>query len=131
MHCDLLQILIVDDNPHMRTLISEILRAIGVRHVFEAGDGAEALQIMRANPIDIVMTDLGMPRMDGRQVAQEIKMASAATPVILLTGWGGIMQAEGTHPEHIDVVLGKPPQVNELMAALHKVAQGGGAGRIH
>jgi ActR/RegA family two-component response regulator len=57
-------------------------------------------------------------------VAREIKRESSKTPVILLTGWGGIMQAEGNHPENIDVVLGKPPQVNELMAALQKVAAG-------
>ena len=40
---DLLKILLVDDNPHIRVLLSQILRAIDVRHIHEAGDGAEAL----------------------------------------------------------------------------------------
>ena len=39
----------------------------------------------------------------------------------MLTGWGGIMQAENNHPENIDAVLSKPPQINELIGALHKV----------
>jgi len=57
--------LLVDDNHHMRVLLAEILRAIGVRQVFEANDGAEALQIMRAHQIDIIMTDLAMQPLDG------------------------------------------------------------------
>jgi CheY-like chemotaxis protein len=55
---ELLKILLVDDNHHMRLLLTEVLRAIGVREVFEAANGAEALQALRKHPIDIVMTDL-------------------------------------------------------------------------
>ena len=65
MRFDLLKILLVDDNPHMRVLLTQILRAIDVRHIHEASDGAEALQIMRATNIDIVVTDLTMQPLDG------------------------------------------------------------------
>jgi two-component system chemotaxis response regulator CheY len=57
---DLLKILLVDDNQHMRMLLTEILRALGVRQIFEALDGAEALQLMREVEMDLVMTDLTM-----------------------------------------------------------------------
>ena len=62
---ELLKMLLVDDNFHMRILLTEVLRAIGVSQVFEANDGAEALQTMRAQPIDIIMTDLAMQPLDG------------------------------------------------------------------
>jgi CheY-like chemotaxis protein len=68
-------------------------------------------------PFVLVVTDLAMPHMDGRAVARAIKQASATTPVILLTGWGQAVEAEG-RLEHIDVVLGKPPKIRELRAAL-------------
>jgi YesN/AraC family two-component response regulator len=61
---DLLKILLVDDNQHMRLLLAEILRAIGVNHIYEARDGAEGLKMMRDHPIDVVMTDLDAA--DGR-----------------------------------------------------------------
>ena len=121
-----LKVLCIDDEPAVLDVLKILLKSGGHR-VEVAGDGLSGLEAFRAarvakEPFDVVLTDLGMPRMDGRRVAKEIKQESSGTPVILLTGWGGIMQAEGNHPEHIDVVLGKPPQVNELMAALQKAA---------
>ncbi len=62
---DLLKILLVDDNQHMRLLLAVILRAVGVHSIFAAGVGAEGLSTMRNFPIDIVMTDLSMLPMDG------------------------------------------------------------------
>jgi CheY-like chemotaxis protein len=90
-----------------------------------AGDGQSGVDAFRAArttvPFDVVVTDLAMPRMDGQGVAKTIKLQSSETPVILLTGWGGIMQAEGVHPEHVDVLVGKPPTSGGLLEALRKV----------
>jgi len=66
----------------------------------------------------VVITDLGMPQVDGRQVARAVKAASPATPVIMLTGWGSRMVAEGDIPEHVDTVLSKPPKLQELRTTL-------------
>ena len=65
MRLELLKILLVDDNPHMRTLLGEILRAIGVQQIVQANDGAEGLQLMRTHNVDIVITDLAMQPLDG------------------------------------------------------------------
>ena len=67
-------------------------------------------------------TDLGMPYVDGRQVAAAVKAASAATPVILLTGWGRRMLAEHEIPPHVDRLLSKPPRLSELRAALAELS---------
>ena len=65
MRYELLRVLLVDDNHHMRVLLAEILRAIGVKQILEANDGAEGLQMMRTHAVDIVMTDLAMQPLDG------------------------------------------------------------------
>ena len=76
MRFELLKILMVDDNHHMRLLLTEILRAIGVKEVFEASNGAEALQTLRKHPIDIVMTDLAMQPLDGIDLVRRLRNAS-------------------------------------------------------
>ena len=67
--------------------------------------------------ISIVITDLGMPHVDGRSVARAVKQASRDTPVILLTGWGERLLAAGEAPPNVDRVLSKPPR---LRATLRK-----------
>jgi CheY-like chemotaxis protein len=69
-------------------------------------------------PFDLVITDLGMPKVDGRAVAAAIKSAAPGTPVMLLTGWGQRLQEERELPEHVDRVLSKPPRLADLRAAI-------------
>src|SRR5579872_4304330 len=87
---ELLKILLVDDNQHMRVLLTEILRAIGVKLIFEAADGAQALHMLRGNPIDIVMTDLAMEPMDGIDFVRLLRNSEDSpnpmVPVIMITG---------------------------------------------
>jgi DNA-binding response OmpR family regulator len=59
-----------------------------------------------------------MPYVDGRQVAGAIKASADAVPVILLTGWGQRLVADGDVPAHVDQVLSKPPKPREVRAAL-------------
>ena len=64
-----------------------------------------------------------MPYVDGRRVAAAVKAASPATPVILLTGWGQRLVAEGDIPPHVDRVLAKPPKLREVREALAHLCQ--------
>jgi CheY-like chemotaxis protein len=97
-------------------------------HVVTAADGGQkgidafAAALVHGTPFSIVITDLGMPYVDGRKVAASVKAASALTPVILLTGWGKRLLAENDIPAHVDRVLSKPPRLAELRAALAKLA---------
>lgn len=70
-----------------------------------------------------MITDLGMPEVDGRAVAAAVKQRSPATPVILLTGWGTRMQAEEEIPGGIDVVVSKPAGPRQLQRALVEALQ--------
>ena len=76
-------------------------------------------------PFPVVITDLGMPHVDGRKVASTIKASVPETLVLMLTGWGRRLVAEGDVPSGVDQVLSKPPKLIELRAAL---ARAGGAG---
>jgi PAS domain S-box-containing protein len=124
-----LDILIVDDDP----LIIESLRATlqSDGHRVTAADGGQAGidAILAAQQSGerycMVITDLGMPYVDGRRVAAAVKTASPATPVILLTGWGQRLVDENEIPMNVDFVLNKPPKLRELRAALAELVIGG------
>jgi CheY-like chemotaxis protein len=68
-----------------------------------------------------VITDLGMPGIDGHQVARSIKTASPNTPVVMLTGWGAAMKEDGEKASEVDAVIGKPARVSELHTLLLKL----------
>jgi signal transduction histidine kinase/ActR/RegA family two-component response regulator len=120
-----LKILIVDDDPTVLASLSGILVRDG--HEVTAADGGQAgIERFReaeaaGEPFAVVITDLGMPYIDGRKVAETIKAAAPAMPVILLTGWGQrIIPETGAGPVHVDVMLSKPPKLRELREALNK-----------
>lgn len=116
-----LRILVIDDDPLVLAPIKGTLEADG-HVVVTVDDPRRGVELFRAaqrvEPFSVVVTDLGMPYLDGRAVARAIKETSPMTPVILLTGWGRRLDAEGQAPAHIDCVLGKPPKLRELRAAL-------------
>ncbi|MET3667246.1 PAS domain-containing protein [Caulobacter sp. 1776] len=116
-----LRLLLVDDDPVLLKALGDALENDG-HLVTSANDGAAGIEAFEASQagegFDAVVTDLGMPYVDGRRVAAAIKGLSAATPVILLTGWGQGLLADDEIPPHIDLVLSKPPKLRELRAAL-------------
>ena len=122
-----LRILVVDDDPVLLKSLREVLEAEG-HAVTTANGGEEGIEAFRSacgagGGFCVVITDLGMPRVDGRQVATTVKATSAATPVIMLTGWGRRLAGESEKPPNVDCMLSKPPQLRELRAALHAVSQ--------
>ena len=123
-----LRILSVDDDPLLIKSLRDALEADG-HAVVTANGGQEGIDAFRAaeerdERFAVVITDLGMPYVDGRKVASAIKSDSPSTPVILLTGWGQRLVAEGDVPPHVDRVLNKPPKLRELRAALAELAGG-------
>jgi CheY-like chemotaxis protein len=121
-----LRILSVDDDPVLIKCLREALEADGHAVVTAHGgqDGIDAFRDAEKSgqPFEVVITDLGMPYVDGREVASAIKAGSPSTPVILLTGWGQGLAAEGDIPPQVDRVLNKPPRLWELRAALADLA---------
>ncbi|HWY29979.1 MAG TPA: response regulator, partial [Candidatus Acidoferrum sp.] len=77
---------------------------------------------LKKQPFDAVITDLGMPQMDGHQFARKIKSEAPRTPIIMMTGWGTIMKEDGETAHEVDAVMGKPPQLQELNRLLLRLA---------
>ena len=121
-----LRILLVDDDPMLIKSLQDTLQDDGhlitVTHGGQSGIDTFAAALVRGEPFDIVVTDLGMPHVDGRKVAASIRALSPRTPIILLTGWGQRMIASNDTPPHVSKVLAKPPRLNELRAALAELA---------
>jgi PAS domain S-box-containing protein len=117
-----LGILLVDDDPLLIKSLRDILEGDG--HTVTAADGGQSgIDAFRAalsagDPYAAVITDLGMPYVDGRKVAAAVKAASPMTPVILLTGWGKRLLADNDVPPHVDRVLSKPPRLADIRRAL-------------
>jgi CheY-like chemotaxis protein len=117
-----LRILIVDDDPMLLRSLGDALGLDG--HVVVSANGGRAgIDAFHAagQPFDVVITDLGMPYVDGRKVAEAVKAHAATTPVIMLTGWGQRLVADGEVPAHVDRVLSKPPKLRELRVALARL----------
>jgi signal transduction histidine kinase/CheY-like chemotaxis protein len=110
------RILLVDDDPRLLTVLSDTLESYG-HAVTIAGKGEEAVEVFDPTLHDVVITDLGMPRMNGWEVAERIKAKSPDTPVFLLTGWGESVAAhEGS--QFVDRVVAKPVSAEALMEQL-------------
>ncbi len=121
------RILCIDDESALRVLIREILERDG--HTVEMADGGQAgINAFRAasqnkDPFDVVITDLGMPFVDGNAVVRAIKGESPETPVVMLTGWGAFLKNDGDVPAEVDGVLSKPPRLKEIRSMLRRVVK--------
>ena len=120
-----LRILCVDDEPKILQLLSDSLEYFNHQVTF-ASSGKQGIELFREarlkkQPYEVVITDLGMPDMDGRQLVHAIKAESAVTPVIMMTGWGTMMKEDGETVPEVDAVISKPPRVLELNDLLLRV----------
>jgi PAS domain S-box-containing protein len=117
-----MRILLVDDDPLVLKSLRDTLEADG--HDVTTADGGQvgidAFLAARAqgDPFPVVITDLGMPYVDGRKVSSAIKTAAPETVILLLTGWGQRLVGDGDIPPHVDSVLSKPPKLRAIREAL-------------
>ena len=114
-----LQILVIDDEPLVRRLLRQVLEKRG-HTVTEAGNGQEGVRCFRDNHIDIVITDHGMPLMNGLDVSSRIKKQKPDTPVLLITGWQTETDAIFQKPSSIDEFISKPFDLEKIVALVEE-----------
>lgn len=124
----LMRVLVVDDEPVVRQLTATFLAMDG-HTVTTSGSGAAALDLVQQGqrsqtPFDLVITDMAMPGMTGQQLAASIKATWPEIGVLLLTGYGDLLNAAGDLPSGVDLVLGKPVSMGRLRQAVAKMASG-------
>ena len=118
-----LRILAVDDVPSVLSVISQLLEQDG--HAVQAESSPElALQRFGEQVFDVVVLDRAMPVLNGDQLARTMKDAQPTVPVIMLTGFGDMMNANGELPAGVDKVIGKPPTTASLRDAFRSVLPG-------
>jgi CheY-like chemotaxis protein len=104
-----LQVLLVDDNQHMRTIAAAILKSAGMSKVYEAADGGSALEVLREDPVDLAIVDFNMFPLDGveftRLVRNSPDSANPYLPIIMMTG----------HSEKARVVEARDTGVTEFV----------------
>ena len=84
-------VLIVDDSSTMRKIISRSLRQAGlaVDDIYEAGDGIEGLSVMEGKSIDLILSDINMPNMDGLEFIKNVRAKGCSVPIVMITTEGG------------------------------------------
>ncbi|MFQ5828022.1 MAG: GAF domain-containing protein [Candidatus Methylomirabilia bacterium] len=109
--------LVVDDEPLVRQVLGDLLSQGGHEAVL-AAEGGEAIERFKLEPFDLVITDLGMPGLNGFQVAQAVKDHDPLVPVFLVTGWGVEHSDEELKAKGVDRVLAKPLKLDDILSAV-------------
>jgi DNA-binding NtrC family response regulator len=117
------KILVIDDDELVRNVLSRMMSAMG-HEVEVALSGREGLTLfhraMESSPFGLVFTDLGMPKMNGWEVAGEVKKLSPATPVALITGWGLEVDRDEMKRQGVDLIITKPVNMKELAGLIQE-----------
>ncbi|MCX7925909.1 MAG: response regulator [Fimbriimonadales bacterium] len=106
-------VLIVDDDALVRETLHFVLEDGGYQ-VYAASSGAEALRILEREPVDIVLSDIFMPGMNGFDLLRQIRERAPETPVILITGYGNIEMAREALKQGASDFITKPYNIHEI-----------------
>jgi two-component system chemotaxis response regulator CheY len=120
-----LRFLLVDDNHHMRVIVSTILKSVGVKHIREAIDGAQGLHILREWQTDIAIVDFKMSPLDGVQFTQLVRKSPDSVdqflPIIMLTGFAERHRVFEARDAGVTEVVVKPVTARSLLDRINTV----------
>ena len=108
------KILIVEDDSELRDLFCAVLRGHGYSSI-PATDGVDAMEVLEKNHVDLVITDVMMPRMDGVSFVRELREAGDTVPILIVTAKGGATDKQAGFRAGADDYMVKPVDVNEVV----------------
>lgn len=114
-----MKILVVEDDPNLREAIVDSLMLKG-HQVQDVCNGIEAIKVITQSSLDIILSDINMPEMDGLQLLAHVKKNQPWLPMILMTAYGDVGQAVKAMQLGADDYLMKPFEVQELLTILNK-----------
>lgn len=118
-------VLVVDDNQHMRSILKELLRAVGLKKVKEAEDPVEAFEIIKMFPIDLVLVDYSMPIIDGVEFTQMVRTSSDSPnpflPIVMITGHSERSRVNAARDAGVNEFLVKPVTAKSLIERIQMV----------
>ncbi|WP_395701211.1 sigma-54-dependent transcriptional regulator [Aquabacterium sp.] len=121
-------VLVADDEPHMRRVLEIALRKMGHR-VLVAGNGREAADIVQAGAVDLVITDLRMPVMDGLALLRHLRAMEFDVPVIVITAHGSVESAVEAMKQGASEYLLRPFDLDVLELAVERTLRGADVSR--
>jgi CheY-like chemotaxis protein len=117
-------VLVVEDEPFVRVLIVEVLNNMGYRAI-EAADGPSALRILESSQrIDLLVSDIGLPGLNGRQLADAARLKRPGLKVLFMTGYAETA-AGSSFLENGMEIISKPFMMNALASKLHEMVESG------
>ncbi|MFG0286315.1 MAG: sigma-54-dependent transcriptional regulator [Phycisphaerales bacterium JB039] len=117
-------ILVAEDEQLLRSSLAELLREEGYM-VLEAANGVEAYEMAVERPVDLVLTDIRMPEMDGLALLQRLQQLAAQTPVLVMTAFGTVESAVAAmHAGAVDYLL-KPVQFEDMLMRVRRALEFG------
>lgn len=119
-----LNVLVIDDNPQMRTIVGTVLAAAGVRKLHYAQDGRQALDVLASVPIDLAYVDYEMPKMNGLDFILEVRKRQGQErylPLIMLTGYAEPSRVAAARDVGVTEFLCKPVSANAILNRLESV----------
>ncbi len=124
---DRLKVLVVDDNQHMRMLVTAILQAFGIKTVFEAASAEDAWTELMLNPCDLIILDWVMDGMSGLELAEKVRSAPDSPnpfiPIIMLTGHTSLERVEAARDAGVNEFLAKPVSSKAILSRLVAVIE--------
>jgi len=106
-------VLVIDDEQYILEVLEELLKSMG--HTVQVySSAAEALQQFEKSPVEIVVTDLGMPEMSGHEVAARIKEVSSQTKLVVISGWALNLNLEDPKNRYFDYIINKPFTIEDV-----------------
>ena len=118
-----LTVLVVDDQISIRALVKQSLKALGVNDIIDAGDGEEALRLLKLRPAHLIISDLNMPRMDGLQLLAAVRgdLALKHIGFIMLTSRGEVELVKQAIALGVNNYLTKPFALGHLRKKIESV----------
>lgn len=120
-----LRVILIDDNPHMRAIVTTLLDGFGVKTVREVCDGGEGLEALRIWPADLAIVDFKMAPMDGVEFTRQVRNAPDSRnpylPVIMMTGHSVRTRVEDARDAGVTEFVVKPVTAKTLMERIYSV----------
>jgi signal transduction histidine kinase/ActR/RegA family two-component response regulator len=118
-----LRVLVVDDEEAVLEVLGDMLIALGMQ-VTRAHGGPAGVEALRHDTFHAVFTDLGMPEVNGWDLAQQAKALEHAPAVVLVTGWGFQLEEDAANARGVDFVMAKPFSWDDVEAVVRRVGEG-------
>lgn len=122
-----LKVLVVEDKQHMRSLLRALLNVLGIHEIFEAPNGAAALDVLRAKRCDLILSDMSMDGMDGLEFTRQVRglnrKLNPTVPIIMISGHSERNKVEAARDAGVSEFLVKPITLQNLQTRITEILE--------